>query len=216
MLNVSYNTLRGILRQLIGIFERRLTMATTLKVDQTLDCKGLACPMPIVKTKKAIQDLQPGKVIEILATDRGSLADMKGWAKSTGHQYLGTIEDGTVLKHYLRKANPNEVKEEVSHPHTTTNDELQKRLAANDKVIVLDVREPAEYVFGHIPGAKSIPIGELEEHVKELNPDDEILIICRTGNRSDLACRTLAEKGFRKVINVIPGMSGWTGPVEKE
>jgi TusA-related sulfurtransferase/rhodanese-related sulfurtransferase len=193
-------------------------MATpmAIKTDKVLDAKGLACPMPIVKTKKAMEELQPGQVIEIQATDKGSKADIQGWAKNTGHQYLGTIEEGDVLKHYLRKANPNEVKEETQYPHTITNEELHKRLEANENVTVLDVREPAEYAFNRIRGAKSIPLGELDKRVEELNPDDEIHVVCRTGNRSDLAAQLLAEKGFKNVKNVLPGMTGWTGPTEKD
>jgi TusA-related sulfurtransferase/rhodanese-related sulfurtransferase len=193
-------------------------MATpiTIKTDKVLDAKGLACPMPIVKTKKAIEEIEPGQVIEVHATDKGSKADIQGWAKNTGHQYLGTIEDGDVLKHYLRKANPNEVKEETKFPHTATNEELQKRLEANENLTVLDVREPAEYAFSRIQGAKSIPLGELEGRLGELNPEDDIHVVCRTGNRSDLAAQLLTEKGFKKVKNVIPGMSQWTGPIEKQ
>ena len=57
-----------------------------IRVDMTVDAKGLSCPMPIVKTKKAINDLQPGQVLEVQATDKGSKADIKAWAESTGHQ----------------------------------------------------------------------------------------------------------------------------------
>lgn len=186
-----------------------------IKANHTLDCKGLACPMPIVKTKKAMDQLEAGQVIEVQATDKGSLADIQGWAKNTGHQYLGTVAEGDVLKHYLRKSSPNEVREEMKHPHIVSNDDLQRKLAEGQKVIVLDVREPAEYAFNRIPGAVSIPLGELDSRVFELNPDDDIHVICRTGNRSDLACQLLAEKGFKNVNNVEPGMSGWTGPTEK-
>uniref|UniRef100_UPI003709AFDA sulfurtransferase TusA family protein n=2 Tax=Bacillales TaxID=1385 RepID=UPI003709AFDA len=84
-----------------------------------------------------------GQVIEVLATDRGSLADMQGWAKNTGHQYLGTLEDGEVLKHYLRKSRPEELKEAANYPHTISNEELQSKLAASEDLVVLDVREPA-------------------------------------------------------------------------
>ena len=185
-----------------------------IQANQMLDCKGLACPMPIVKTKKAMAQLEPGQVIEVQATDKGSLADMQGWAKNTGHQYLGTVEEGAVLKHYIRKSSPGEVKEENQHPDVVTNQDLQAKLAAGENIIVLDVREPAEYAFIRIPGALSIPLGELENRVNELKPDDEIYVICRTGTRSDLACQSLAEKGFKNVKNVEPGMSGWTGPTE--
>ncbi|HHY73424.1 MAG TPA: rhodanese-like domain-containing protein [Bacillus bacterium] len=47
--------------------------------------------------------------------------------------------------------------------------------------------------------------------MNELNKEDEIFVICRAGNRSDLAARELAKNGFTKVFNVIPGMSQWTG-----
>ncbi|MFD3261450.1 sulfurtransferase TusA family protein [Paenibacillus lentus] len=186
-----------------------------LRVDQTIDCKGLSCPLPIVRTKKAIDKLLPGQVIEVQATDRGSLADIQGWAKNTGHQYLGTIDMDGVLKHYLRKSRPDETKEVQKYPYTASNEDLQARIAANEAITILDVREPAEYAFGRIPGAKSIPLGELEQRVSELNAHKEIYVICRTGSRSDLACQLLADKGFKQVKNVTPGMSGWSGPVDQ-
>ncbi|MBT2282468.1 sulfurtransferase TusA family protein [Paenibacillus polymyxa] len=186
-----------------------------MKVDQTLDCKGLACPMPIVRTKKAMDQLGAGQVIEIQATDKGSLADIQGWAKNTGHHYLGTVEDSDVLKHYVRKASVTETKEEKKHPHVISNHELEKKLADNEKITVLDVREPAEYAFKQITGAISIPLGELENRIQELNPEEDIYVVCRTGSRSDLACQLLTEQGFKKVNNVEPGMTGWTGPTDK-
>ncbi|HET7616497.1 MAG TPA: sulfurtransferase TusA family protein [Bacillales bacterium] len=186
-----------------------------IKVNHVLDAKGLACPMPIVKTKKSLDDLAAGQVIEVQATDKGSTADIQAWAKSTGHQYLGTTEDEDVLKHYLRKSNPDETKEPTQYPHTANLDELREIIAGDESVTVLDVREPAEYAFGHIPGSKTIPLGELEERSDELNKDDEIYVICRTGNRSDLAAANLSAKGFQNVKNVIPGMAEWNGPVEK-
>ena len=182
----------------------------TIKHDQIVDAIGLACPMPIVRTKKAINELEPGKVLEVQATDKGSKADLKAWAESTGNQYLGTIEEGDVLKHYLRKASGEE-KEEKKHPYVATNEELQGKIENKEEIVVLDVREYAEYAFNHIPGAKSIPLGELENRVDELNKEAEIYVVCRTGSRSDLASQMLAEKGYKQVINVVPGMSEWSG-----
>ena len=63
-----------------------------IKTNSVLDAKGLACPMPIVRTKKAMNGLEAGEVLEVQATDKGSTADMKAWAESTGHQYLGTLK----------------------------------------------------------------------------------------------------------------------------
>ncbi|QBP41672.1 sulfurtransferase TusA family protein [Paenisporosarcina antarctica] len=181
-----------------------------LKANVILDAKGLACPMPIVKTKKAMNALEAGQVLEVLATDKGSKADLKAWAGSTGHQYLGTIEEGTILKHYLRKSSGAETNER-KHPNVANNEELDNKLKNNDQIVVLDVREAAEYAFDHIPNSLSIPMGELESRMNELNKEDEIFVICRTGNRSDFAAQKLAENGFTNIINVVPGMSQWSG-----
>ena len=185
-----------------------------MNANEVVDAKGLACPMPIVKTKKAMTNLKAGYVLEVQATDKGSKADMKAWAESTGHQYLGTIEEGDVFKHYLRKSS-NEETNERKHPHVVSNEELEKVLKENKNVVVLDVREAAEYAFNHIPNTISIPLGELDDHLNELNKDDEIYVICRTGSRSDFASQKLTEKGFVNVINVVPGMSEWSGETTK-
>ena len=74
-----------------------------------------------------------------------------------------TNED--VIHHYLQKANPSELKLEQQYPLTLTNDELQAKLVqAENNVILIDVGEPAEFAFGHIPGALSIPLGMLEDN----------------------------------------------------
>lgn len=181
-----------------------------IKANEVLDAKGLACPMPIVRTKKAMNNLVAGHVLEVQATDKGSKADIKAWAESTGHQYLGTIEDGDVLKHYLRKSSGEETVER-NHPNVISNEDLEKKLDANEPIVVLDVRETAEYAFNHIPNAVSIPLGELEERLAELDKEEDFYVICRSGNRSDFAAQKLAEKGFQKVVNVVPGMSQWAG-----
>ncbi|MDN3016226.1 sulfurtransferase TusA family protein [Paenibacillus sp. BSR1-1] len=181
-----------------------------IKANVTLDAKGLACPMPIVRTKKAMNNLVAGQVLEVQATDKGSRADMKAWSESSGHHYLGTIEEGEVLKHYIRKSSNDEFNEK-NHPNVINNEELEKKLDANENIVVVDVREAAEYAFNHIPNAISIPLGELEDRLNELNKQDQIFVVCRTGNRSDLAAKKLTENGFTIVINVVPGMYQWTG-----
>jgi rhodanese-related sulfurtransferase/TusA-related sulfurtransferase len=181
-----------------------------LKSNVILDAKGLACPMPIVRTKKAMNTLEEGQVLEVQATDKGSKADMKAWAESTGHQYLGTFEEGGVLKHYLRKSS-NEEATEKKHPNVINNEDLEKKIAANENIVIIDVREAAEYAFNHIPSAISIPLGELEDRINEFNKQEEIIVVCRTGNRSDLAAQKLSDNGFANVINVVPGMIGWNG-----
>lgn len=184
-----------------------------IKTDLLVDAKGLACPMPIVRTKKAINELEPGQVLVVHATDKGSKADIQAWAKSSGHQYLGTIDEDGLLKHYLRKANDETIQEQ-KHPLVVNIEELIAKISGNEDVLVLDVREAAEFAFQHIPGALSIPLGELEERAGELNGAKTIYVVCRTGNRSDFAAQILTSKGFENVFNVVPGMCEWSGPTE--
>jgi rhodanese-related sulfurtransferase/TusA-related sulfurtransferase len=185
-----------------------------IQTDHVLDAKGLACPMPIVKTKKMMKDLEAGVVLEILATDKGSKADLKAWADKVGHHYLGTVEEGDVLKHYLRKASDGETTLEKSHPHVISNEDLTAKLE-EDNMTIVDVREPAEYAFSHLPNAVSLPLGDLENRMAELDKEKKIYVVCRTGTRSDLAAQKLAESGY-DVINVVPGMSEWDGPTTSD
>jgi len=73
-------------------------------IAETLDVKGASCPMPVVKTKGAIDDLAEGEVLEVLATDSGSMSDIDGWASGTeGVELLDQEEGDDVYKHYVRK-----------------------------------------------------------------------------------------------------------------
>lgn len=72
-------------------------------VDLTLDARGLQCPMPVVKAKKAIDSLASGQVLEILATDPGSKADFAAWTRSTGNELIAATENGGVFTYTVRK-----------------------------------------------------------------------------------------------------------------
>lgn len=74
-----------------------------MKADLTLDCVGLYCPMPIVKTAQKIKELKPGQVLEVVADDRGIKLDMPAWCKSTGNECLGIEESGGEYKVYVKK-----------------------------------------------------------------------------------------------------------------
>jgi tRNA 2-thiouridine synthesizing protein A len=79
-------------------------MTDAIDVTETLDVKGASCPMPVVKTKSAIDELAEGEVLEVLATDSGSMSDIDGWANGTdGVSLLDQVEDGDVYKHYVEK-----------------------------------------------------------------------------------------------------------------
>lgn len=72
--------------------------------DQVLDCSGMACPMPILKTKKTIDAMQIGQVLKMIATDPGSTSDMDAWTKKTGHELVGSEQDGGKYIFYIKKA----------------------------------------------------------------------------------------------------------------
>ncbi|WP_188207397.1 sulfurtransferase TusA family protein [Alkalibacillus aidingensis] len=74
-----------------------------MEITKTLDAKGLACPMPIVRTKKAIEDINSGEVLEVHATDVGAKSDLTAWTKSSGHDLIESKEDNGVYKFYIRK-----------------------------------------------------------------------------------------------------------------
>ena len=74
-----------------------------MTVDKVLDAKGLACPMPIVKTKGAINELEVGQVLEIHTTDKGAKSDFPAWAKSGGHELLKHEEENDVLTFWIKK-----------------------------------------------------------------------------------------------------------------
>ena len=71
--------------------------------NKVLDAKGLACPMPIVKTKKAMGDIDTGEVLEVHTTDKGALNDLTAWAKSVGHDLLKHEDENGVLKFWIKK-----------------------------------------------------------------------------------------------------------------
>lgn len=74
-----------------------------MKSDQTLDCYGLLCPMPIIQTAKKMKELEVGEVLEIVSTDEGIKSDMPSWCKMSGQEFMGLEEDGEVIRVYVRK-----------------------------------------------------------------------------------------------------------------
>lgn len=74
-----------------------------MEANKVLDAKGLACPMPIVRTKKAMDELESGQVLEIHATDKGAKNDLVAWANSGGHKLLEDKEDNGVFMFWVQK-----------------------------------------------------------------------------------------------------------------
>lgn len=74
-----------------------------MNFDKELDARGLACPLPIVKTRKALNELASGQVLKVTATDSGSLADMKAFSEQTGNELLSSTQDGGLYVFYLKR-----------------------------------------------------------------------------------------------------------------
>ena len=85
------------------------------------------------------------------------------------------------------------------------------KLIAEKKPLILDVRTPNEYYSGHIKGAKLIPLQQLDSRLSELKDykEKDILVYCRSGNRSTVASQILIRNGFKKLHNLRPGIRGW-------
>jgi tRNA 2-thiouridine synthesizing protein A len=74
-----------------------------MKADVSLDCFGLLCPMPVIKTAKLMKELKIGQVLEVVATDMGIKNDLPAWCRSTGQEFLGVEEKDGEYRAYIRK-----------------------------------------------------------------------------------------------------------------
>ena len=74
-----------------------------MQFDKELDAKGLSCPLPILKTKKALNDLRSGQVLKVLATDPGSIKDMQAFSRQTGNTLLSSTEEDNAFVFLMRK-----------------------------------------------------------------------------------------------------------------
>jgi rhodanese-related sulfurtransferase len=77
-----------------------------------------------------------------------------------------------------------------------------------DGAEVIDVREPGEYVSGHVPGARMVPMGQLASRLSELDREETVYVVCASGNRSKSMASLLAQQGF-DAVNVAGGTSAW-------
>lgn len=74
-----------------------------MKADETLDCVGLYCPMPIVHTARKMKELKSGQVLEVLSDDEGIKEDMPSWCKTTGNECMGIQEEKGIYKVFVKK-----------------------------------------------------------------------------------------------------------------
>ncbi len=96
-----------------------------------------------------------------------------------------------------------------------TPEQVLARLGEPEPPRVVDVRTPQEYAGRHIPGATLIPIDEFAARVQELDPEEELIVVCEHGVRSAAALSYLAQLGFARCANMRYGMSAWRGPLRR-
>ena len=89
--------------------------------------------------------------------------------------------------------------------------QLKERLAGHEALLLIDVRQPDEHDEAHIPNSILIPLAELPQRLAELAAyrDQELIIYCKAGVRSSMACKFLAAHGFSRLFNLTEGMLGW-------
>lgn len=76
---------------------------TTLVADQVLDCSGMLCPLPVVKTSKAIKQIEVGQILQMIATDPGAPPDMEAWTRQTGHEMTASYEEDGKYIFFFRR-----------------------------------------------------------------------------------------------------------------
>ena len=92
---------------------------------------------------------------------------------------------------------------------TVGHDELRHMMESGDPPLLVDVRQPEEYVLGHIPGSILIPLGQLEMGHPALDHERVIVVYCRSGRRSMTGARILCRMGFDNVLSLRDGIMGW-------
>lgn len=98
---------------------------------------------------------------------------------------------------------------ELSEEFSMSVDELKKKIDVGEPVVLVDVREPQEWAINRLEGAKLIPVNDLPSRVSELSTADEIVVYCKTGQRSGYAVRFMKDIGFKKVKNLTGGIAEW-------
>ncbi len=75
----------------------------SIKPDKVVDARGQACPGPLLEAKRAMADLPPGAILEVLSSDEGTNDDLPLWAENAGHEFLGSIEEAGYWRLFVRK-----------------------------------------------------------------------------------------------------------------
>ena len=197
-----------------------------------INCSGMSCPGPLNAMIKALEVLPENKKLRVIATDIGFKSSVETYTHLTeGINLLSLEKDQGKLVAIIDKKliSPEEIQKSViiekpsrkelrkrgpSPLSEIDSEELYDRLDSKDMPdLLLDVRTPQEYygIMGHVKGCKLIPLDQLMNRIDELEEykDKEVVTICHSGARSNMAARLLVQNGFTDVRNLTGGMLIW-------
>lgn len=184
---------------------------------RVLHCSEYDCPMVLVQLKESLELMESGQTIEVITDSSPKFqVVLCAWAAETKDLYSDYFEREGVTHHFIKKGHPGSRRQPEKHPQIITNDQLKEVLAGEQNVQLLDVRENIEFMLGHVPEAINMPLSDLTSRISALEKEVTCYVICRTGNRSDFACKYMTTLGFKKVYNVLPGMHEWDGEIVEE
>ena len=87
----------------VKLIDNGMDTESQIHIDRELDARGLNCPLPMLRTKKSLNDMVPGQVLKVMATDPGSVRDFQAFSKQTGNQLLSSTEDKGEFLFLMRK-----------------------------------------------------------------------------------------------------------------
>ena len=92
--------------------------------------------------------------------------------------------------------------------------ELKTKMQENEQLFLLDVREPFEFTHGHIEGSVTIPLNQIPQRLREIDMEQEVVLICHHGMRSMQAANFLSQVGYKQISNLVGGIDAWSVDVD--
>lgn len=182
-----------------------------------LQCSQYDCPMVLVQLKESLELMESGQTVEVITDSAPKFqVVLRAWVGETNDFYCDYYERKGVTHHFIKKGDPHCRRPPEKHHLVITNNELKEILAGELSVRLIDVREDIEFMLGHVPEAINIPLSDFTKRISAFEKGETYYVICRTGNRSDFACKYMTSLGFKKVYNVLPGMHEWDGEVVED
>jgi rhodanese-related sulfurtransferase len=148
-----------------------------------------------------------------ISETKDSLQSTISWSKEDLRNDLGALRNVMKILGSGGRVTPDMIDQGKPFSDMSGAD-AEKFLAQEKDAVVIDVRTSSEYQAGHIPGAKLIPLDEIEMRYTEIPKVNTIFVVCQGGTRSAAACEILSQKGLVNLVNISDGTAGWPGKKE--